>query len=102
MAEGVAGEHLGAEHDEVATSPHASATRLPASKRVAEELVGEHHAPRPGGRGGTRSGRMVERSARASADEDVQTRMPRGDVEADGVAVEVGERQTEPREQRPR
>ena len=42
MTERVAGEHLGAEHDEIADQAARERDRGAGEQRVAEELVGEH------------------------------------------------------------
>ena len=83
VAERVAGEHLRAEHDEVADQAARERDRGAGQPGVADELVREHHARRLDGAGAAvQQGGMVDRRAREPGDH-VDGERDRGDVEPD-------------------
>src|SRR5262249_24093027 len=64
----ITGEHLRAEHDEVANQPTRKGEGGPGQERVTDELLGEHHAPACANRERRRSGTgwsMIARGMRA-------------------------------------
>ena len=91
VAEGVAGEDLCAEDDEVADQAAGEPDEGARDQRVAHELVREHQA------GSGASERCSAGHQRpGDADEQVERERERRDVEADRIDREVGERKPEP------
>ena len=64
VAEGVAGEHLPAQHDEPAATPQASAMKRARQQRVAHEFLREHQAITPAGAGSARAAAGPRRAGR--------------------------------------
>ena len=103
VAEGVAAEDLASEHDEVADESTRGSDAGAGEERVPDEGMREH-VGEAGARGVGEDRHVVagRRSCSASAEpsagvrEEVGAEREGGDVEADGLVVEVGEREAEP------